>query len=52
MYSRNQERTKADVLSIEEYLDKRKDRKGKHHPDMPEDVIPFEIYISSSLSWS
>ena len=52
MYIRKQERTEADVLSIEEYLDKRKARKGTKDPDMPDEVIPFELYLSSSLSLS
>ena len=40
------------VISIEEYLDRRKDRKKETDKKQNEDILPFEIYLSSSLSWS
>ena len=46
------ELTENNVLSIEEYLNKRKARRDKQETDMPEELIPFEVYLSSSLSWS
>lgn len=52
LYQENRELTENNALSIEEYLDKRKARRDKQEMDMPEEVIPFEIYLSSSLSWS
>ena len=50
MYQKKRELTENNVLSIEEYLNKRKARRDKQETDMPEELIPFEVYLSSSLS--
>ena len=52
MYQKKRELTENNVLSIEEYLNKIKARRDKQETDMPEELIPFEVYLSSSLSWS
>ena len=52
MYQKKRELTENNVLSIEEYLNKRKARRDKQETDMPEEVIPVEVYLPSSLSWA
>ncbi len=52
MYQKDRELTEKNALSIEEYLNRRKARRDKQEKDMQEEVFPFEVYLSSSLSWS
>lgn len=52
MYQKDRELTENNALSIEEYLNRRKARRNKQEKDMPEEMVPFEVYLSSSLSWS
>lgn len=52
MHRKDWELPENSVISIEEYLDRRKDRKKETDKKQNEDILPFEIYLSSSLSWS
>lgn len=52
MHKKDWEIPESGVISIEEYLNRRKDRKNETENKRNEDVIPFEFYLSSSLSWS
>lgn len=53
MYKKDWELPENSVISIEEYLNKRKDRQKENESIKNKEFIPFEIYLSSSsLSWS
>lgn len=52
MHKKDWELPENNVISIEEYLDRRKNREKEADRIRKEDILPFEIYLSSSLSWS
>lgn len=52
MHKKEWELPENGVISIEEYLNKRKKRQKDSDSIKSEELIPFEIYLSSSLSWS
>lgn len=59
MNTRDLEKEEAEVISMEEYLAKRKKirenerkRKKKGSDDREESLMPLEFYMVSSLAWS
>lgn len=52
MHKKDWELPENGVISIEEYLDRRKDRQKETDQRRNEEILPLEIYLSSSLSWS
>ena len=51
MNTRDWTKEEAEVISMEEYLAKRKHKK-KGSDDREESLMPFEFYMVSSLAWS